>query len=180
MSFKITRKVNILCFVIGLSIVYILRDTVNNSLFNLLFYDYGITGNTALDLIVVIIFLMSLLTLVHELLHAAAYKLLGRKVIVGFKGIYACTRDVTGLPLHRTKFVIVLLTPVTVISLITLLFSNWISDALLILNIFKSTRDMLMALYLCLSNKDCYIIEKSNGFDVIQKDYSGEESNIAA
>lgn len=82
------------------------------------------TNNYLVDLIILICVLLIPITIVHELFHAAVRKLFGGKVRLGFKGVYAYTQEVTGIVLYRTKFLIVILAPVTFISIASLLFSH--------------------------------------------------------
>ena len=72
------------------------------------------------------ILFMIVILIVHERIHRLSYELFGGKVKYGFKIIYAYTYEVSELPLEKVKFLIVLLSPVTIISLITLLLPTWI------------------------------------------------------
>ena len=54
--------------------------------------------------------------------------------------------------LHRTKFVAIVLAPVTIISLITLVITNSLGSLIFLLNLLGSTGDIIMAIYLCKSN----------------------------
>lgn len=62
-----------------------------------------------------------------------------------------------------------ILVPVTIISVIAFLIQNEIGEAIFILNLLESTGDILIALYLCSGNSNSYIINKSYGFDIINK-----------
>lgn len=53
----------------------------------------------------------------YELIHGCTYQLFDGKVKYGFKGIYAYAQETSGIILHRTRFLIVLLAPLTFISL---------------------------------------------------------------
>ncbi|WP_461206872.1 hypothetical protein [Clostridium sp. DL1XJH146] len=62
---------------------------------------------------------------------------------------------------------IVLLAPVTVISVATLFISESIGSIIFLLNLVGSTADLLMALYLCRVNENSYIVDREYGFDVV-------------
>ena len=110
MSFKITWKTHILCAVLGYTIASLVRPIINHILDEymnetlVLFPTHYILINLLLQVIVVLI----PLTIVHEMIHGAMYKLFGGKVKYGFKGFYAYTQEVSELPILRTKFLIIL------------------------------------------------------------------------
>ncbi len=93
--------------------------------------------------------------------------MLGGKVKYGFKGLYAYAQEISGITLHRTQFLIVLLAPVTIISFGSVFIPGYIGYSIFLLNLLGSTGDLLMALYLCRSNENSYIIDESYGFDVV-------------
>ena len=71
-------------------------------------------------------------------------------------------QEVSKVPIHRTKFLMVLLLPVTVISIFAKLIPGWLGGVVLILNLFKSTEDVLKAFYLLKGNSDTYLIYKED------------------
>lgn len=75
------------------------------------------------------------MTLVHEFIHGVAYSLFGGKVKFRLKCIYGYTQEVSDVVLHRTKFLIVSLAPVTIISVI---IGNSIGSVLYLLNFLGS------------------------------------------
>jgi hypothetical protein len=85
---------------------------------------------------------------VHEVLHGLAYIMFGGKVRHGFKGIYAYTIEVSEKPIQRVKFLIVLLLPITTISLFSLLLPLWLGGMVYFLNLLGSSGDLLMAVSL--------------------------------
>lgn len=94
---------------------------------------------------------------------------MGGKIKFGFKGIYAYTQEISGVILHRTKFAVILLAPVTIISLITLLITSSLGTLIFLLNFLGSTGDIIMAIYLCKSSGNSYIKDREYGFDIIEK-----------
>lgn len=85
MSFKISWKVHALCILIGFVIAFVMRSILQEFLFNLFYYDYIInfTGNEIIDVLLLFAIMLVPITLIHELLHAAAYKTFGHKVRIG-------------------------------------------------------------------------------------------------
>lgn len=171
MSFKVSWKMHILCFLFGYIICLIQQDSITNLFVRLLLENKFIhlTNYYSLNLIIYIFCLFIPITLIHELLHGIIYMLFGGKVKYGFKGIYAYAREISGITLHRTQFLIVLLAPVTIISLGSVFILGCIGYSIFLLNLLGSTGDLLMAFYLCRSNKNSYIIDKSYGFDIVNK-----------
>ena len=72
--------------------------------------------------------------------------------------------------MHRNNFLIVLLAPFTVISIALVFIQRSIGGLVFLLNLLGSTGDLLMAFYLCRSSQNSYVVDKSYGFDVINKD----------
>ncbi|WP_077848217.1 DUF3267 domain-containing protein [Clostridium puniceum] len=73
------------------------------------------------------------MSIVHEIIHGAAYKLFGGKVKFGFKGIYAYTMEISGKKITRLQFLIVLLAPLICISILSLLFPVWLGGMIFFL-----------------------------------------------
>lgn len=117
------------------------------------------------------------LTIIHELLHGIAYRIFRGKLKYGFNGIYAYTLEASGKALHRTKLLLMLLAPVTFISLASLLIPVAIDGLLFLLNLSGSNGDLLMALYLCKLSNDNYIIDRKHSFDIVDKNYI-KDNNI--
>lgn len=86
------------------------------------------------------------ITLVHEIIHGITYNLFAGKVKYGFKCIY--TQGISHVILHRTKFLIVLLAPVTIISVSTVLSGTVIGNVLFLLKFLGSISNILMDIYL--------------------------------
>lgn len=171
MSFKVTWKTHLCCLIFTFAICVMQQNNIAH-LFISLFLDNKIinfTGIYSLDIPIFLLLIFIPITFFHELLHGVIYKIFGGNVKYGFKGIYAYTQEISGIALHRTKFLLVLLTPLTVISLYSLLIPGYIGTLIFLLNLLGSTGDLLMAFYLCRSNENSYIIDRSYGFDVIER-----------
>lgn len=169
MHFKSTWKTNGMCFAMGYAVYYFMRDYVNELMFKLLFNDiiWNLTDNLVIDMVLFFMILMIPVTMIHEWIHGMAYKLFGGKVKYEFKGIYIKARDVSGIAIHRSKFLLIIMAPMTIISLISLAIPSWIGGLLLLLNIFKSTGDILRVFYVFKGNCDTYVIDKKDGFEIV-------------
>jgi hypothetical protein len=170
MSFKITWKTHIVCMLITAVIAAVLFGQIDTTIQNC--FLSGIlrypTGNIFLNFLLFIILLMIPVSLLHEAVHGAVYKIFGGRIIFGFNGIYAYCREITGITLSRSKFIAILLSPLVSISLLTWLVPHWIVSMVIILNALGSSGDILMFLYLC-SKPRCRILDKEYGFDIIME-----------
>ena len=169
MSFKITWKTHLICFLLVLILVVTMGNILNVILDNYFAKDfiYYPTYNLIANMYIHIIILMIPISIVHELIHGFTYRLFGGKVKYGFKIIYAYTHEVSGLPLERIKFLIVLLAPVVIISLMSLILPNWLGGMIYLLNLLGSVGDLYMAFVLCRYKNESRIIDKEYGFDVV-------------
>lgn len=169
MSFKVSWKLHILCFLFGYIIFLIQQDDIVNLFVRLLLENKFIhlTSNYSFNIIIFVFCIFVPITFMHELLHGSAYRLFDGKVTYGFKGLYAYAQEISGITLHKTEFIIVLLAPVTIISLGSAFILGSIGYLIFLLNLLGSIGDFIMAFYLCKSNDSSYIIDKSYGFDVV-------------
>lgn len=172
MSFKVSWKIHILVFSIGYILCLIEKNAILNVFVGLLLEKVIIefTGNMRIDLIIFLFIILMPITLVHELIHGFSYIIFGGKVRYGFKVIYAYAQETSGIALHRTKFLAVLLAPLTIISVLSIFMPKYIGGIVYILNLLGSIGDLLMVLYLCKSNDNSYVVDKSYGFDIINKE----------
>jgi len=75
MSFKVTWKVHVFCFLISYLVCFILRDYIVYLFLGVVLN--GIIGNPLLDLVGFLAIIFIPITIVHELLHGIAYRLFG-------------------------------------------------------------------------------------------------------
>ncbi|WP_058293853.1 DUF3267 domain-containing protein [Clostridium neonatale] len=171
MSFKVSWKIHILCFFIAYIFCLIEQKFILNLFVGLLLQNTRIefTGNMRMDLSIFLFIIFIPITFVHELLHGIVYMMFGGKVRYGFKVIYVYAQEISDIELHRTKFLLVLLAPLTIISLCSAFMPKNIGGIVFLLNLLGSTGDILMALYLCKSNVNSYVVDRIYGFDVIDK-----------
>ena len=170
MSFKLTWKSYVICFLISVILVLIMNP-IFDGILSYLFYQniiYYPTKNLILNFCIYIIVLMIPISAVHEVIHGVAYKVFGGKVKYGFKGIYAYTMEISGEKITRLQFLIVLLAPLTCISILSLLFPAWLGGMIFFLNLIGASGDIYMALFLCRFSYDSRIIDRSYGFDVVE------------
>lgn len=168
MSFKVNWKTYIIFMVFSLLIVRLLNSEVNLILQNFIIANPSIyiNGNIFLHFYIYVIFLMIPVSIVHELVHGFFYMMFGGRVRFGFKGIYMYTREISGKPIGRNKFLIILLMPLISISLLSCFIKN-LGGMAFLLNLLGSSGDMVMALALIRYSYDSRIIDREYGFDVI-------------
>lgn len=171
MSFRLNWKNHIKIYIIALIISFILKEQVEIMVLKSAIDIYEATGVyfSLLYLILVFLYLAAVMvpiTLLHEGLHSLVHLSFGGKVKIGFKGIYAYCQELSGIELTRTQFLVVLLTPVTVISIISIFLPYKWGLIIFILNLLGSSGDLFMALWLCRLKGNSRIIDRSYGFDV--------------
>lgn len=168
MSFKLSWKIHIKIYFIAVMIGAVLYNQISNMtgicIQNIqhIFHSRGI-------FIAYLIYIMAILipiTLLHELIHGVTYMLFKGKIRIGFKGIYAYCQETSGVELAREKFLLVLLMPVTLISLLSMILPFKIGLQIYLLNLLGSSGDLYMAFWLCRLKSDTRIVDKIYGFDV--------------
>jgi hypothetical protein len=144
---RISGKVYTVCTLLALIIGLMSMETIDKAYKG---YGFSIISQypsklTMFNFIVFIVLLMQLITLVHELLHGFAFLCFGGKVRYGFKGMYAYTKEISGIQLSRTRHLIVLFAPLAVISTVSIIFGGWLGGLVCILNLLGSTGDVFIA-----------------------------------
>ncbi|WML34163.1 DUF3267 domain-containing protein [Clostridium sp. OS1-26] len=170
MSFKITWKTHLICLLVAIMITESMGgvlDIILNKFLSRGIISYP-TNNLLFNFYIIVAFTMIPICMIHELIHGITFKLFGGKVKYGFKIIYAYTQEVSNMPIDRNKFLIVLLSPVVIISIASMLFSPWIGGLVYFFNLIGSIGDLYMAFVLCRYNYDSKIIDREYGFDVVR------------
>ncbi|HEY5524593.1 MAG TPA: DUF3267 domain-containing protein [Clostridium sp.] len=169
MSFKITWKTHVICLIIAFMMVALMWDTANKIIENFLLrpFIFYPTKYVVINLYFYVILLMIPISIIHESLHGLAYKAFGGKVKYGFKGIYAYTQEVSEIPIERTKFLIILMIPLIVMSIGTLLLPNWLAGIIFLLNLLGASGDLYMSFNLIRYHWNSKIIDRRYGFDVV-------------
>lgn len=149
MSFKITWKTHVVSMVIALLITLLLYHPINRIIENYVSSSIIIypTGNILINFYIQVFVILLIVSVIHELIHSFMYKLFGGKTKCGFKFIFAYTQEVSGLALKRVQFLIVLMAPVVVISLLSTLFGH-IGGLAYFVNLLGSYGDVYMVLNL--------------------------------
>lgn len=169
MSFKITYKIHILCFIFSYLISILLMKQIDFMIegwFLSGIYSFP-TRFLWINFIIYLVFLMLPISMVHELLHGAVYKAYGYRVSYGFKYLYAYTKETSGRAIPKNQFIAVLLTPCIIISIIALLIGTHLSITIFVLNLLGSTGDLLMTLFIIKYKSTIKIMDKDYGFDII-------------
>lgn len=170
MSFKITWKTHLICLLAAIILTELMGKILDVILNN--FLSRGVisypTDNPLFNFYIIVALTMIPICIIHELIHGITFKLFGGKVKYGFKIIYAYTQEVSNMPINRNNFLIVLLSPVVVISIASMLFPPWIGGLVYFFNLIGSIGDIYMAFVLCRYNHDSKIIDREYGFDVVK------------
>lgn len=160
MHLKVTKRAHRTGYIMSLIVITILLKPISDISLIL-----NIRGYSLLDSLVILSVIMILVSFIHELIHASAFKLFGGKVRIGVKGLYAFTQELSGVPLTRMQFAVVLLSPLTVISAVSMLMPSWIGAIIYVLNIVGSLGDLIMTFNLA-KYGSCKIISKLDGFEI--------------
>lgn len=170
MSFRVNWKTYILFMISSLLIVMLLKSRVNIILEDFIIATPAIymNGNVLLHFYLYIVMLMVPLSILHELIHGFAYVIFGGRVRFGFKGIYMYTREISGKPIRRVKFLLVLLLPLIFISLFSCFVKKW-GGMFFLLNLLGSSGDVVMALALLRYSYKSSVVDREYGFDVVSE-----------
>ncbi len=167
MQFKYSWKNRGACLALSYGIFYLLRGYISETLFQLLFNNtvWNLTNNLITDTILFFVIILIPISMVHESIHAIMYKLFGGKVKYSLRGIYIHAYEGSKLQLNRTKYLIILMVPAMIISAVSLFIPGWIGRLIFILNLFKSTGDLVKAAYLCKTTSTAKIVDRKDGFE---------------
>lgn len=168
MSFRVSWKTYMYFMLISLLMVFLLKGQVDIILENFILSIPSIYmhGYAFLHFYIYVVLMMVPVSILHELVHGFTYTLFGGRVKFGFKGIYMYTREISGKPIRRVKFVIVLLMPLVFVSLLSCLLKKW-GGMVFLLNLLGSSGDIVMALALMRYSYQSRVVDREYGFDVI-------------
>lgn len=167
MSFRITWKTHIVSLIVAIVIIAVLNNQVNVIIND--FFEYIVnyaSRSIILAYLACILILTIPVLLLHELCHGLSYIIFGGRVRFGFKGIYAYTQEVSGKSFSRTEFLIILLSPTFLISIISL-FLPGIGGMIFLINLIGSSGDVYMALYLSRCMYECRVVDRDYGFEIL-------------
>lgn len=169
MYFKVNWKIHVNCFLLSIVLMAFFYNNLN-IIVNKFFTGYLVSypSNQMLWFFISVTGFIIFFTWAHELIHGICFKMFGGKVKYGFRIVYAYTQEISGKPLSRTQFLIVLLSPVVILSILSIFLNDWLGGALFIFNLLGSTGDIFMAFYLCRYGSHHKIIDRNYGFEVIE------------
>ncbi|GAA0733728.1 DUF3267 domain-containing protein [Clostridium oceanicum] len=167
MEFRITNKIHLK--LLGIAIVFsiIFYDYLNSILFNFFKESINIFNYSITLSFIFLTISMVIMIILHELIHGLSYTLFGGKVKYSFKFVYAATEEVTNKKVSINQFAIVLLAPVTIISILSLLLPSFLGSTVFICNLLGSIGDLYMAIGLIRYPLDSKIIDTAYGYKVI-------------
>lgn len=170
MSFKLTWRSHVICVFISIILLAIFNpfyESILLDLSNQNIINYP-TSNLIVNFYIFTIILMIPISIIHEGIHGIAYRLFGGKVKYGFKGIYAYTSEISSKEIFRWQFLIILLSPLTMISIMSVFLPPWLGGMIYLLNLIGASGDIYMALYLYKFSYKSRIVDRPYGFDVIE------------
>lgn len=165
MYFIVTKKTHILAFVVSCILIILQINTVAKINMNIL---ASVGSYRMLKYYIILILTILINSLLHELIHGIAYVSFGGKFIIGFKGTYFYTREITGKRLTVKEFAIVLLAPLTILSTVSL-FIPMVGGLMFFVNLLGSTGDIIMTFWLIKLNKSSLIVDMNEGFYVVNE-----------
>ena len=168
MCFKITWKTHINCMILAVVTTKLLGSIPDEIVGSFLMKNFILypTWSPIINFYIYILALLIPISCVHEAIHGSFYKAFGGRVKFGFKGIYAYTQEISGIPIQRYKFQIILLTPLLLISLISLALPIWLGGMVFFLNLLGAAGDIYMAGYLLRYKSNYMVVDRSYGFEV--------------
>lgn len=170
MSFRITLKTRLMYFFIAIVILLILFNTEVSIFYNLSSKNFNLypTKYLIINLYLYKILLMIPVCFLHEVIHGILFSICGGKISFKFKGLMVCAVEKSGIAIDRQKYLIILLAPLVLISLISLCLPPWLGGVFFILNIVESSADIYKGINLCIIHWNSKIVYKSYGYDVIE------------
>lgn len=167
MQFKISWKFHAKAYLLVFFIFILLFNTILASVNNFIERIFD-AHQSILYVVLALTFIVFILTITHELIHAAAISMFEGKVKIEYKILYMDTLETSHKPFTKVQFIIIMLLPVTVISLLSLIIPSWLGNLIYVLNLIGSSGDIIMAFELCKYKYDSRFIDQEYGFDVIR------------
>lgn len=169
MSYKVDKKLHAICLILSSVIFFLLYSfTIENvgASFDSVLSNFP-TPIWPVNFLIASFVAIFIISLIHECIHALFYIIFGGKVKIGYKFIYAYTMETSGKAINCSKFVIILLAPLVIISIISLSLNNWIGYMIFLYNLVGATGDIVMAFTVFVHGKNGMIKDTKDGFDVI-------------
>ncbi|HEY8892646.1 MAG TPA: DUF3267 domain-containing protein [Clostridium sp.] len=81
--------------------------------------------------------------------------------------MFAYTQEISEIPIDRTKFLIILLAPLTLMSIVTLMLPSDLGGIIFLMNLLGASGDLYMSFKLSRYNSNSKIVDRKYGFDVV-------------
>lgn len=169
MAVKVTWRLHILCLFVSCIIVLPMNNFINRAIDDMLipYYLAHPTSNIVVNFYIYLLSIFFITIIIHELIHGATFVFFGGKVKFGFRVIYAFTQEISGLAISRNRFIVVLISPLLVISAMCFLINSPFSRMFYFINFIGSMGDIIMSLKLLKLSPRANIVDRSYGYDVI-------------
>lgn len=166
--YKFTKKTQLICIVMSAIILFIFWPVYWNSFIALRYsaITYFPTNINLLNIYIYVITTMLFVIVIHEGIHGIIFILYGGKIKFGIQGLYVYIQESSGLKMSKNQFLIILLAPVTIISLISIIIPGYTGGFVFLLNLMSSTVDIYMAFILVGIKSNCKIKDSKFGFEI--------------
>ncbi|MDV3426432.1 MAG: DUF3267 domain-containing protein [Bacillota bacterium] len=165
MQFHVDNKFQLRVFLISLLLLFIQLKPIEECVFaNYLLLS---SKNLYYILFIAVSFILTL-TVLHESIHAFFYLVFGANIKLGFIGINPYIIDVSKKHFSAVIYSIIILSPLVLISLLSLFFSSEFGSLIFYFNLFSSSGDILLAFSLC-PYPNSEFIDESFGYTVYHK-----------
>ena len=136
----------------------------------------GLPQNILIDnQILLLLPTLSVVVVLHELLHGIAYKMFGARLKFGIKHLNAYTIDTSGNLYTTIQMTVIMLLPLFALTpmlayvyFLTPSFSFCLLMGIL-LNACGSSGDILLLLYIILKGRNCHIKDEKYGFSLYRQ-----------
>ncbi len=143
-------------------------------LWNILKHPEGILASSMVknSNIIVLFAFIGLIAVIHEFLHGLTYKIFGAKIKYGVKLLNFYTMDISGKYYSSKQILIVMLAPITLLTLLLFasgfIFKDFIyyTSIGLLFNMAGSAGDIAMTAYIILNGRGCKIKDEISGFSI--------------
>lgn len=169
MIYKNSKKIHAISLLAGYLIIYLMRGYINKILIDVLLDNKNleITNNFLLDICLYLILLIIVVKLIHEFIHGIMLKIFGGVVKYKFKGFFLNAEEISEKSMNRSEFLIVLMSPIIIISILTVPFSLWQIRLIFLTNLLMSIEDIIKSIYLLRAKSESRIIMKDYGYDIV-------------
>ncbi|GAA0732120.1 hypothetical protein GCM10008906_01370 [Clostridium oceanicum] len=176
MQYKTTYKTHLIGIISSMLFLAIFHKSVYNIITTFYIninafqpYNYTPTYYKCSYLFFITFITFFTVTNLHSLIHSLIYNCFGGKIKYQFSFILTAFEKRSKKRLSLNKFLIIMLSPATIISLLCLLLPSWIGNFIFILNIILSFNDIYHGISLIRYPYNSKIVNRNNRFIVILK-----------